>query len=144
MKKKVILAGIIVSVSILIYFVLFPLGRAVYLNFFARNDSGVQYEKIWITNDNKVKIVNNQKIQMFMPNIYQGTYDFNNQEIEVELYYDIDRTTLVLKDDYEKQIFSGKSDHNIFNDTVTVYVSEVNPDISDYKVGDVVVFSRAD
>ncbi len=141
MKKKVILIGIGL-ISILFCLVLYPIGRSIYINYFVQNDGGVRYEKTWITNDNKVKIVNNQKIQMFMPNVYQGIYNFNNQEIEVELYYDIDRTTLVLKEDYEKHIFSGKSEHNIFNDTVIVYVSEVNPDISDYKVGDVVIFSK--
>ncbi len=133
----------IIVVSALVLLCAFELGFSVY-NAFLPDDSGKEYEQVWVSKDNNISFIRDNKKGFDGQNCeYRADYKNNNPEYSTDC-------TISFSNMFELRIYAdlillGKSDFNSITQTMKVTIEDVNPDSPyklPYKAGDVIEFIK--
>lgn len=122
----------------MLLFLTLPIDKYIYYSFLY-DEYDTSYEEIWKSDDGKITITVDNRRGMYGVGRYKGIYNQNENDLEIEVVIDGISYARSLDGKY---IYSGESFHNIFCNSYTIYVDEVNRQISDYNVGDTIVFKK--
>lgn len=136
--KKSSIKLIIIIISLLVIISLFPIVR--YLHFyFMLDEYDDKYEKIWVSEDGNFNIQVDNIRGMYGVGSYDGIYKNNGEKYDIEIVIDGISYAKMINGD---EVFSGRGFHNIFTNSFTVYVDEVESEYSVYNPGDEIIFHK--
>lgn len=148
MKNRVIIIIITLLVAtlfIVCWKLLIPFAKVIFTTM-SPNETAEKYKQTWHSQDGKICFMASDKNQMIDPNMYYGTYSNNNEVVQIEIIiqdgYSEARITTEYNFEPLKFIYRGKGDYNILSEKYVVQVEKADAEFSDYKVGDVIVFSK--
>ncbi|MBR1482555.1 MAG: hypothetical protein IJ598_06265 [Ruminococcus sp.] len=133
-KKGILIGVLIVFLTVSICF-----GVMLYIDFMP-DEYGPQFQSEWISDDNRIVFVINNKKQLYGRGVYTGIYDCGGEQKSIRVVIDSHYAYADINDYDHKSVFSGNTWINPLTNSLSVHVDRTQSEESVYIQGESIVF----